>query len=236
MIEISQKTIKSLRKALLGGLVVMLLAFFIIALRWGLADIYAYQAREYLETWYLGDQASLDENWQNAHDSMQTALSIFPDHPEYLDQMGQIYEWQFYQSDFNGDEFNSILQTALGFYHQATAIRPDWPHSWASVAFMKSRLGELDDEFYHALQSSLTLGANEPEVLSRLLEAVLPQWTQIPAPRHELRNIILIKNLLMNKQQSIKLAKHHQVLAFLCLHFATELGNVCDFQTNAINW
>ena len=55
-------------------------------------------------------------------------------------------------------EASTDLDTALGFYRQALALRPAWPQAWADVALLKITQEHIDAEFALALQRALTLG------------------------------------------------------------------------------
>ena len=52
-------------------------------------------------------------------------------------------------------------------------MRPGSPYVWASIALLKLRLGEMDAEFYGALERAARLGPWEPAVQIAIADSAL---------------------------------------------------------------
>ena len=78
-------------------------------------------------------------------------------------------------------DVSTDLDTALGFYRQALALRPAWPQAWADVAQLKITQEHIDAEFAFAAQRALILGPRESRIQAGIAGGSLSVWDQLPA-------------------------------------------------------
>ena len=133
----------------------------IVALRFTSASFDYYQVRNILASWQeSGNQQTLAE-YQRAKAAIQSAVDSQPSHPLYQDLLGQVYEWG---AIAGYEDQSSALQAAKAHYLRGTQLRPLWPVTWASLAMIKWRQQEFDDQLLTYLQRASELGPKKPEV------------------------------------------------------------------------
>lgn len=163
---------------LVGAAVLLLLGLSSIAIRWGIADVYAFQARSYYDAWKKSNTAS-EENWNKAYEALSNAMALGSGHPEYMDSMGRLYALKVPRKAVSiekaGDDFNH----AINYYRRAIEARPAWPRSWANLAFLKMRVNKVDAELNQAIIRAVHLGPWERRVQRRITEAGLFFWEDL---------------------------------------------------------
>lgn len=198
-----------------GGLVLL---FFLasLALRWGLADIYAFDARSRFQS-RLGPKAGPAEaDWQAAEQSLRRALALEPDHPDHLDLMARLLELRAMNDGMGKEERVEARQQALADYRQAVALRPAWPYSWAGLMQAKLMAGEIDGEMRRALRQAVELGPWEPAVQLMVAEAGFSAWKHLDAGLR--RQVIdnAVRGMQRQPRNMIQSAGRHGKLAVLC--------------------
>lgn len=63
----------------------------------------------------------------------------------------------------------------------AARLRPTSPYTWAALAQVKYRAGNLDDRFEKALRNAVLFGPQEPEVQRLVADLGLAAWPQLGA-------------------------------------------------------
>jgi tetratricopeptide (TPR) repeat protein len=144
--------------------VCVLVIFF--ALKLGLSDIYAYQAKRYVLRWETTGAIKQEKDIAKALNYITKARSLEPNVPNYAEIEAQILIWQFYQQRLNlpPEQQKALLQQALSLYQQALFYRPSWPFAWLGVVDTKVLLGEFDQELNQAIERSITLGGFEAPI------------------------------------------------------------------------
>ena len=145
---------------------------------WGLADVKKQKVNASIRLWEHDVDSYSTENWKLVHWYARQALKKDPDNPDLLSLMGNVYEWNSFQSDNQSqNEQNSKL--ALEHYRKAVALRPQWPYTWSSIALLKFKRSEFDQEFQSALSNAMELGPWEPRVQITIAEVGLSAWGKI---------------------------------------------------------
>jgi len=145
--------------------------------RWGLANIYAYQALKHIEQWQA-KKPELVEETTEAMVWIKKARHLDSNNPELISYQAQIFEWQ---ALLNEDEIktSSYLESAAKLYRDALSIRPTWPFDWVALADIKSQLNQFDSEFSKALERSSTLGPWEFTIQKRLINIGFKHWDKL---------------------------------------------------------
>jgi hypothetical protein len=147
-----------------------LLAFFLALLSiWGIITSYQYGAasldyykiRSILAIWQEEGVTQSPEQYQQAKQTVSDAHKSHPSHPMYIDLIGQINEWGVIAGYVDKEQ---ALALAKKSYLDATQLRPTWPVTWASLAMVKWRLQEFDDELLLYLNRADKFGPRKPEV------------------------------------------------------------------------
>ena len=140
---------------------ILALVCLIAAIRFTSASFDYYQVRNILAAWQEQGNQQSPEEYQLAKAAIQSAVNSQPNHPLYQDLMGQVYEWGAIAGYEDQDQ---ALKAAKAHYLQSTQLRPLWPVTWASLAMIKWRQQEFDEQMLTYLQRASELGPKKPEV------------------------------------------------------------------------
>lgn len=167
----------------------MLFLLFVFALllagRWLLADMALINARAQLDSWSSNGAVSSLEDWQQAYDSLQRAITLKPNEADYHRQLALLYEWKGFSvqaGSLPSEDFFEIRRQAVSAYRTAALLRPAEPISWSNLARMKALVIELDEEFDSALFSAMALGENIPRVNQELTYIASLSWFYLSDP------------------------------------------------------
>lgn len=166
--------------ALPRRVVALLLA---VPLLWGMwlayyaleADLRLRYVNEMLERWQAQDQVPPIGEWRSVRDSLGKVLNSSARSPYALELQGRLYEARArsHLAVLN----QAYLHQALDAFQQSVALRPGAAATWANIALLKVRLGELDAAFEQAFRRAMVLGPREEgvqQILSRTALAALP--------------------------------------------------------------
>lgn len=186
-----------------------------IAVSRGIADVTVNKAQTLMNGWVSGKTVQTEE-WNDAHTSLLSALSLTPENPDYLSLLGNLYEWRVARQALDSPELIENYHKALDYYQQALAKRPAFAFYWANIAVVKSILGEVDEAFYLAVDRALILGAWEPGVQLKIADATLRVWYLLDDHGWEQTVNNIERGLVSNAPTIMKKAKQVQVLNKLC--------------------
>jgi hypothetical protein len=173
-------------------LVVMLLCVWGMyhAVRMGVADVIAYQAKFQLKSWDKEARLPTAEEAEYALAKASSALVWQPDNAELLELKAHVLTYQALL--YRGDEaFLRLSAEAIMLYQQATLLRPKWPYAWANLALLKAYQGEFDPVYNEAVAKAVAFGPWEPGVHKTLARAGLLGWSQLDptTKNHHVGNI-----------------------------------------------
>ena len=94
---------------------ILLIVVIKISASWGLADIENRKVRISIKQWENDVDSFSTEEWGKTFSYAKAALEKDPDNPDLLSLMGNVYEWNSFQSD---DQFqnNQNAQLSLESY------------------------------------------------------------------------------------------------------------------------
>lgn len=130
------------------------------AIRFGAAALDYYFVRNAIELWQKDANQQTSEKYNAAKEAINSAEFKHSSHPLYADLSGQLAEWGV----IAGYESEDALLNAKADYLRATQLRPSWPVTWGSLALIKWRLQEFDDEMLKYLNMADQMGGQKPEV------------------------------------------------------------------------
>lgn len=149
-----------------------------VALRHGWADLLAFQGRALVNGWDKRPDAPGAPEWALAQARLERAAELDPGDPGIAEDLGRLHELR--ARAVAGADIRAELGLALGYFRRSLDRRPTSPYTWANLAFVKSRLGTLDAEFYRAIDTAASLGPWEPEVQLALAEVGVRYWDRLP--------------------------------------------------------
>ncbi|MEH6825761.1 MAG: hypothetical protein V7629_17845 [Motiliproteus sp.] len=211
-----------------GRVVIALLLLLIIgwalqaAARAGLSDLYAFQVSSYTQKWAAADDPSdaaiTNKEWLEVSGAIDRLLWLVPEHPDYLQAAGIAYGLYANKGTVATERVDALLALSADFYRQSLSSRPAWPYAWGNLVLLKAGQGQLDAEFYHALERAATLGPWEPEVQMALTEAGLAHWSALNAVAKGIVVATVSRGISRDLNTFQRLATSYQQLDTLCLY------------------
>jgi len=192
-----------------------------IAGSWSLADVYARPSIKILEKWRSETITLNDDDWDKLRADLSYALKHDPDNPDIHEYLALAIEGRFANTAPENKEAMPSRRDAYSHYKKSILIRPSWPYVWVNLALVKYRLGETDDEFYHALHKADELGEWEPGVQRVIVDIGLHGWNSAPANEKKFVLDIIEKSLRHSARphsfKVLKLTKRYDVLELVCV-------------------
>ena len=171
------------------------LVFLLWALAWGVADVAAYRARAWTETWANQDLLALrrgqlyvpaEQDWQEALAAADLAHRLAPWSAEYESLLGQVYASRHIgAADGDATAMPFWLQ-AETHYRRAIALRPTWPYTYVALAQTQRRMRRLDAAYEQSLRQALHFGPWEPSILMAIVDMNLDLLSQLQPSTRQL--------------------------------------------------
>ncbi len=142
----------------LAFIIIALFLLFIItwSFRWGVANIYSYQAKRYVLRWQ-NELVVTQEDISAATQWMHKARKLDPYNPTYMENHARILQRSTQLESMNVSEKNAQWQRAADLYRESLTLRPVWAYAWVALLNAKAELGEFDAEFDMALSRTIEL-------------------------------------------------------------------------------
>ncbi len=193
----------------------LLIAVIKVSGSWGLADVGKQKVHASIKQWVNDIDSYSTEDWKKVYSYATGALEKDPGNPDLLKLMGNVYEWNTFQADdYLQNEQNGKL--ALDHYRKAVALRPQWPYTWSSIALLKFKLDEFDEEFKSALNNAMNLGPWEPGVQITMAEVGLSAWDKLEYAQR----VAIVENIrrgvTMQAQVMLEILKKYGQLRMVC--------------------
>lgn len=193
------------RQALAVALLLPALLLFAAGVAMAVAGVARFQSEAFLSHWAEKVLPPEARAWQVAEAAARRSVAWYPvANGEYLDRLGRVYSWQFYQLPHGAAVMLPVLtpeqamaversrRQALDAYRASVAVRPAWPDSWARLAHAKLYLLQIDAEFGAAYARAAQLASGRDEVNLELAEIGFLAW---PSLTNGLREIVLERGL-----------------------------------------
>ena len=192
-----------------------------IAGSWSLADIYARPSIIILEKWRSDEITLNDDDWDELRKNLSIALEFDPDNPRFHEYLALAIEGRYAYIAPKNEEAMPSRRAAYKHYKDSISIRPTWPYAWVNLALVKYRLGETDDEFYHALHKADELGPWEPGVQRVIADVGLHYWGSLSREERGFVLNIIDKSLhhaeRNHSMDVLALTKRSGMLELMCL-------------------
>jgi hypothetical protein len=173
----------------------------------GLADAHYTNARLVLALSADAKRPPSEGELAEARASLREALQFEPSNPLFVEQIARVQEMA-------GSKAAQV--ESLAGWREAARMRPGSPYVWASIALLKLRLGEMDDEFTGALERAARFGPWEPSVQIAIADAGLAAWRRLAPPARSLVAGTLERALLRQAAEIRVVAAAHGTLPLVC--------------------
>lgn len=175
------------------ALALLVLMFVLWSLAWGVADLAAFRARVWVETWsYLARQAIVQgrsydpapDDWKAARDNGEWAVRLAPFSADYREGLARVYASR-YLSTADGAAIALPFQAkAVAEYRESIRLRPAWPYSYIALAQTLARMNRFDAEFDDSLRMAMHYGPWEPDIMLAMTDMALDGLPRLsPASR-----------------------------------------------------
>ena len=192
-----------------------------IAGSWGLTDVYARPSITVLEKWRSENIALNGDDWDKLSADLSFALELDSDNPNIHEYLALAIEGRYANIAPKNIEAMPSRREAYAHYKKSISLRPTWPYAWVNLALVKYRLGETDDEFYHALHKADELGPWEPGVQRVIVDVGLHYWKSLSRNERKFVLNIIEKSLRHTDRQHsfnvLDLSKRYGALELVCL-------------------
>lgn len=166
-------------------LIAALCALSFLAARQTLSDIYTHTAALEIESWSRPGFRRDAEALPQVIARLNRALEIAPSNAWALEFMGAM-QFETIRGATDPQAAVAAARASRDSFRQALRLRPTAPQTWANLALAKQSLGEIDDEFFTALERSARYGPWEPPVLMIGLQTGLGAWDRASPAQREL--------------------------------------------------
>ena len=137
MAAITSRMPRSLRRPTIAALLLVLGYALSVAARTGLADVYAEEAKTYLQTKREADEVLSRDEWQALYGSLTRALALAPGDPDNLSELGRLHRILLEADDLDAGQISRYGDAGAGYYEAALALRPTWPWDWGNLALVR---------------------------------------------------------------------------------------------------
>ncbi len=183
--------------------------------------MYARPSFKILEKWRSEKITLKDDDWDKLRADLSYALKHDPDNPDIHEYLALAIEGRYADIAPENNEAMPSRREAYVHYKKSISLRPTWPFAWVNLALVKYRLGETDDEFYHALHKADELGEWEPGVQRVIVDIGLHGWNSAPGNERKFVLDIIEKSLRHSARQHsfkvLNLTKRYDVLELVCV-------------------
>lgn len=186
----------------------------VIAFRWGVANVYYFQANSFIDEWNYERNSLTQTSYKKANSLIKKALYYHPDHNHYVHTYGRIMHWGV----IAGVETVSNYQDVKSIYLEATISRPNWSETWTDLAALNAYLYGLTDETREYIAKARATGHFTEHVMYTVSQIYLDNWDYLS--NEDMRNYLQIINDSYLKEyrlrQQLELAKDYNKDKMIC--------------------
>jgi hypothetical protein len=151
-----------------------------VAVRTGLADVYAEPAKAYLQTKREAGEVLTRDTWQALYGSLIQALTLAPGDPETLSELGRLYRILLEAADLDAGQITLYANAGTAYYQAALALRPTWPWDWGNLALVKyQQYQDASGVYQDALVRAVEFGPRESSLQDRVAELGSQSWSAL---------------------------------------------------------
>ena len=173
----SGSTVPVIVRVSLAMFALVLLYALTLSARNGLADIYAQPAKDFLQDKRDADITLTETEWQIIHANLRQALSLSPNDPDMLSELGRLHRIQLEQDALDPMEIERHGNLAIDYYERAAKLRPAWSWVWINLAHVRWELyQDGGDDYHQALIHAIHFGPWEGGVQSWVVDLALDTW------------------------------------------------------------
>lgn len=176
------------------------------------ADLTSLEADTLIRGWSEEGKPPTLAEWKQAKALLEASLEDSGRAPVFLERLG------YWHSSELAGEVGVIISpdVAVQYFREALVRRPTSPYTWANLAQAKYQAGQVDAEFYAALQQADRTGPWEPWVRARVVDLGLALWNEGPPGLRERTVAALERGILRDSAEMMKLLSKRGRLSQIC--------------------
>lgn len=176
-------------------LAIAALLFVLWSAAWCIADLEAFRARVWAETWYNLTRVAAEkglsyepdpDDWELAHQHAEHAVMLAPLSSEYHEILARVYASRYLNAPDGDAMAQPYLEKAAASYRDAIRLRPTWPYNYTGLAYTLRRMGRIDAEYEQSMRDALHYGPWEPGIMSAVVRVNLDLLPRLPASTRQL--------------------------------------------------
>jgi len=185
------------------------------------ANLNFYQAFQLEKNWQENKSLTSSVQFEQALSSIKQSNLSHTNNPHYLITQGLIYEWGGISEVFDNKKQRELLLQAKQYYLTAVKLRPTWPITWATLAILKWRLKEVDQEMINFLKQADKYGRHTPEVNLAWLDVGLYLYKSKSVYSSQIINGLRVHTELMikaplNRAIVVNNLRRHNAIGLVC--------------------
>lgn len=198
----------------------------VVAGREGLAALFAIQARH--EAGLLLKipdatpvPAAATELREKTGEHLRTALALDPGNPFLHEDLALWLDGEASRlKGLSPEQRTAMRSESRDHLRRALALRPVSPYTWASLAVVKSRLGEWDEEMQRALRQAAVLGPWEADVQLKIAAVGWAGWDRWPADLKAVLEANVVRASKRQREVMLKLVENLRQRDRICMNRA----------------
>lgn len=188
-------------------------ALSITSFRMGRADWLFSRSMHSMAGWAAQSARPDFESWLEVRRDLTRAVQFEPDDPRVLESLGVLHAGRDAPV---GNDRSGFQEQARDYLRRAAAARPTSPYTWASLAMVKYRLGETDEEFRNALRQAAAYGPWEWEVQGVIADIGLAVFPELNASDRHLVETMLFNGMRRNPAETLRISQRRGSLSMAC--------------------
>jgi len=150
-----------------------------------LSDFYTHTAALEIEAWSRPGFRREADALPQVIERLGRALAIAPDNARALEFMGAM-QFETIRGATDPQAAVAAARASRDSFRRALWLQPTASQTWVNLALAKQSLGEIDGEFFTALEQSVRYGPWEPPVLLLGLQVGVGAWDRASPAQREL--------------------------------------------------
>lgn len=165
--------------------IVVLFALTALAIRQTVSDIYTATAALDMASWLRPGYKREAEAVPDVIRRLDRAVSIVPENAWALEFLGSL-QLETMRGATDPEIAVGAVRASRDSFRRVLRLRPTSPLGWTNLVAAKHFLGELDAEFFSALEQSIRNGRWEPQVQLFSLQVGLGAWDRATPAQREM--------------------------------------------------
>ena len=182
----------------------------------GFADWRSMRWRHEIAAWAERRTVPPPERMQEAINSLIDTLALTPDDPNLIEHMGVFHNLRASASAIGSDAWRLNLAQALIYFRKSADLRPTSSYTWANIALVKYRLGQIDAEFFAAMHHALDFGPWEPGVQLIVADAGIGAWDKLDGDLRGRVSEDLRRTAVRQADALARIATEHRRMDIIC--------------------